>query len=170
MRLHPAIAGLVVAAMLSAGAFVQAAWAQDRNNGAALAEARELMVVTKTVDITKQMLPLMLKSSTEVVARANPGIAAQVRKLMEELFLPEITARIPAFVDDMAVLYTKHFTPEELQQMNAFYGTPLGQKVIATTPLLLQQSAALREAWGRRSALDVLSKIAPKLRARGLNI
>ncbi|MNJ60687.1 hypothetical protein D3C77_564400 [compost metagenome] len=47
---------------------------------------------------------------------------------------------------DMIRLYTRHFSERELQELNAFYQSPLGRKVLDTMPALTAQSAQLAQA------------------------
>jgi len=44
-----------------------------------------------------------------------------------------------ALKDDLAVMYLQAFTEAELDQMNAFYSSPTGQKVLQRLPELVQQ-------------------------------
>jgi hypothetical protein len=44
-----------------------------------------------------------------------------------------------ALKDDLAAMYLQAFTEAELDQMNAFYSSPTGQKVLQRLPLLIQQ-------------------------------
>jgi len=44
-----------------------------------------------------------------------------------------------ALKDDIAAMYMRAFSEQELKEMNAFYITPTGQKVITVVPELVQQ-------------------------------
>jgi len=44
-----------------------------------------------------------------------------------------------ALREDLAAMYQRDFSLEELQKINEFYITPVGQKVITTLPKLVQQ-------------------------------
>lgn len=44
-----------------------------------------------------------------------------------------------ALKDDLAAMYMRKFTEEELKEINAFYITPAGQKVITVLPELVQE-------------------------------
>jgi hypothetical protein len=44
-----------------------------------------------------------------------------------------------ALKDDLTDMYMRTFTEAELEQINAFYITPAGQKVITVVPQLVQQ-------------------------------
>ncbi len=44
-----------------------------------------------------------------------------------------------ALKDELADMYMRKFTEKELEQINAFYITPAGQKVITVLPELVQE-------------------------------
>lgn len=48
-----------------------------------------------------------------------------------------------AMKPELCAIYAKNFTVSELKQLAVFYATPLGQKVSAKTPELMQQSMQL---------------------------
>lgn len=56
---------------------------------------------------------------------------------------------------DYIDLYTAAFTEQELQQLIAFYGTPVGQKMVAMMPALMQQSLQL----GQRKMKRIMPEI-----------
>ena len=63
-----------------------------------------------------------------------------------------------ALKEDMAVMYMETFSEKELQNINAFYITPAGQKVINVVPQLVQQRNQL--AMGRlQNNIGELQKI-----------
>src|SRR5579863_8438472 len=53
-------------------------------------------------------------------------------------------------VDAMTPTYQKHFTKGDIDAMNAFYSSPVGQKVLAELPSVLQE--------GNQAAMPILSK------------
>jgi hypothetical protein len=66
----------------------------------------------------------------------NPALAAHqaaLRAFMEKYIGWQ------ALKDDLTAMYLHAFTETELEQMNAFYGSPTGQKVLQRLPELVQQ-------------------------------
>jgi hypothetical protein len=76
-----------------------------------------------------------------------PEFDAHFRKAMDEMIkgmpVDDITqAMIPA--------YQKHFTKGDIEAMNAFYSSPVGQKVLQELPVVVQE--------GSQAAMPILSK------------
>ena len=47
-------------------------------------------------------------------------------------------------------LYDKYYTIEDLKAVNAFYGSPAGQKVLSTLPQIMQESMKIGQEWGAK--------------------
>jgi len=45
-------------------------------------------------------------------------------------------------------IYEKYYTHEEIRQLIDFYNTPIGQKTIRVTPMVMQESIAAGQKWG----------------------
>jgi hypothetical protein len=57
--------------------------------------------------------------------------------------------------DQFAAAYAEEFTEEELEQLLAFYTSPLGIKVAERTPTLTQKGAMIGEEIGERYAAEL---------------
>jgi hypothetical protein len=68
--------------------------------------------------------------------RQNPQLAQQKEKVFD-FFARHIGW--PALKDDIAKMYMDTFSEKELDEINAFYITPAGQKVIKVLPDLVQK-------------------------------
>lgn len=66
----------------------------------------------------------------------NPQLQ-QDRKALEDFLQKYVGWN--ALKDDIAAMYMGAFSEQELKEMNAFYITPTGQKVITVVPELVQQ-------------------------------
>ena len=75
-------------------------------------------------------------SVVQLQLRQNPQLA-QHEKTMHEFFTKYIGWK--ALKDELADMYMKRFSEQELTDINAFYITPVGQKVITVLPELVQQ-------------------------------
>ena len=83
-------------------------------------------------------------SVLQLQLRQNPGLT-QHKAVVGQFF--EKYIGWTALKEDIAVMYMETFSEKELQNINAFYITPAGQKVINVVPQLVQQRNQL--AMGR---------------------
>lgn len=56
-------------------------------------------------------------------------------------------------------VYAKYYTEEDLDQLIAFYKTPVGRKVVSVTPQIVQESMLLGREWGQKLGEKILSEM-----------
>lgn len=66
-------------------------------------------------------------------------------------------------LDLMVPIYARHFTRAEIEELLAFYRTPLGRKLVAELPAITHESTMAGYEWGRRLG----ARAAAELEARG---
>jgi hypothetical protein len=80
---------------------------------------------------------------------------AQMKKRMDDLRKGMPTDEI---VDAMIPAYQNHFTHGDIQAMNAFYSSPVGQKVLEQLPAVMQE--------GMQAAMPIMSKYVTQWKER----
>lgn len=158
---------LVLASLLFAGAGI--VQAQDNaaasSDAAAVRAVQELMEAQKMRANLQAMFAQMALKMDEVVGTlAGQAVQAQTRlsdsqrqqlraamgPVMAQLSATmKATFTDPALVDEMIVgstpLYLKHFSLAEIEQMTAFYRSPVGVKLTEATPVLMQEMGPVSE-------------------------
>lgn len=69
-----------------------------------------------------------------------------------------------ALINMIIPIYDKHYTEQDIKELTAFYQTPIGKKVIATTPMIMQESFEAGQSWGQK----IGGKVIENLKAKGL--
>ncbi|MCW3466046.1 DUF2059 domain-containing protein [Chitinophaga nivalis] len=59
-------------------------------------------------------------------------------------------------------IYAKYYTTEDIDELIRFYKTPVGQKAIQVTPLLMQESMEVGKVWGQQLAQKILKELEEK--------
>lgn len=134
-----------------------------------LAAAKELLVVMRTTDTTKQVLPALLSQFKTIFGAQNPKIEKDLDELTPRL-QAKFISRLDELVDQMAALYAKTFTLAELRDLQAFYKSPAGAKLAAMQGQLAQAGMAIGAAWGRKVGEELQGEIKVELRKRGYQI
>jgi hypothetical protein len=70
-------------------------------------------------------------------------------------------------VDATARIYATHFTEPELKQLLAFYQSPLGQKMVAEDPKVIDESMHNAAQWADNLSDDVMVKMRAEMKKRG---
>lgn len=82
----------------------------------------------------------------------------------------EFDGRSAELVDHTAQLYASRFTEPELKQILTFYQSPIGQKMIAEEPKVIDQSLQEAETWADKLSGDIMSRMREEMKKRGHDI
>lgn len=85
----------------------------------------------------------MIKRITQMQIQANPQLKA-IESTIHAFFTKYMGWE--AQRGDIAALYAKNYTTEELKELNKFYQTPLGQKTVQLMPQLAAASAQIGQS------------------------
>jgi hypothetical protein len=56
-------------------------------------------------------------------------------------------------------VYEKHYSEQDIEQVIIFYKSPIGQKTIALTPIITQESMVAGQQWGKQIGGKVVKKL-----------
>ena len=176
------IALSVSLAMTAPAVFAQSAAPAAAPDPAALAAANEMLASMNYRAITKgmfaqmhQAMPAMMKQGATASINNNPKLdAAQKKAALEKMNkeMPQAAAALDSvFADsamldemmkEMAVLYARHFTVAELRQIAAFYQTPVGAKMLSTSPQLMGEAMQMAQ----RIVMPRINAVMQKMHAK----
>jgi hypothetical protein len=168
VRVGSDLAGIAALLALLAGLALATAVRAQEPDAAALAKAKEFIAAAHSIKLADQMLTLMEKPLTQLIEKVNPGRGKEIADLLREKLFPAMRERLPEFTDLASRVYAKHFTAADLDQLIAFYESPIGKKLVAEQPAMLAEMNAVAQAWGQNLAMDVMRKLAPEFQKRGL--
>lgn len=123
--------------------------------------------IQQVADAALDGLKIVLVQSLAANSKKPPE---QVEPIVEKVLVPDMRAAEPQFIAAVAAMYGRAFTAAEMQQILAFYQTPVGQKLQQVTPGLTQQMVAAGHAWVAEIGEQVLKLDADKLTAQGLKV
>jgi hypothetical protein len=163
--LRIALAALVVAsAVLGAPAAAQ----NGADSQLRLDLSRQLLEVSGTMRMSGQMLDQMTRLQVEAFRRANPGRGEAAARFVEDHLAPALRARMGELEDVFVHLWAGNFDAPELEEIIAFYRSPLGRKLIERSPRLMQQGMAAGAAWGERVEREALEQLRSEMSRRNL--
>lgn len=67
----------------------------------------------------------------------------------QEAFKKEMMASLEGIYSRMAGVYMENFSEAEIDQILAFYHTPIGEKMVAITPELTRKGMEIGQQWGQ---------------------
>ena len=70
-------------------------------------------------------------------------------------------------LQQLAPVYDKYYSLEDIQGLIAFYETPIGKKLLATTPQVMQESMKIGQEYGQKIAQQAMEEIKAQTGAPG---
>lgn len=135
----------------------------------AMAAAHELIVTMRAADFFKTIMPAMMQSLKPAIVQNRPQVERDYDAIVP-LLLEGMNARLNEVMEQIAAVYARNFTADELREAVAFYRGPTGQKFVQKLPAISQESMAIGQRFGQSIASDLRGRMIDELRKRGHNI
>ena len=79
-------------------------------------------------------------------------------------------ATIPEFLNQDARIWARHFSKDELKQIDQFYRSKAGRDLVAKMPKVRQQTMPMADNWGRAEGAEAMKAAIKQLRKEGVKI
>jgi hypothetical protein len=154
-------AGLIVIACTASAP----AWAQEFSEShlAAAHIAASNTPLSKDFDT---VLPLLSQRVQNRLISIRPDLHEVISKTVQEVAL-RLAARRADLDNSAALLWARAFTEEELNEIAAFYTSPVGKKFVDIGPQLGQATIQTVQNWSNRVGEELLDKAREELKKQG---
>ena len=144
------------------------AYAQEEVTAEEKAAIQKFLEMTGSMDIGLMFSKVMVEQMTDLLKQSNPEIPPRAFTILEEEVDAIIREELGAFVEMLYPIYHDHFTLSEVNGLISFYETPLGRKVVATLPLITQESMLAGQQWGETLAPKIGPRIMRRFQEEGI--
>jgi uncharacterized protein len=142
-----------------------AAQAQAPTAGA-VAAARELLAAKGGTLMFEPVIPGVVETTKNNLLPTNPSLAKDLNEVSAQL-RREFEGKKAELVYEVAIIYAKHFTEQELKDLVTFYKTPLGQKMLREEPIAVEESLKRAQDWSMDFAEVVMGRFRAEMKKRG---
>jgi hypothetical protein len=139
---------------------------QPQPSAAAIALAKEVLAVKGSMRLLDPVVNGVIEQTRSIFMRTNFMLQKDLNDVAGEL-RTEFAPRRDVLVDDVARLYARRFTEQEMKDTLAFYNSPLGQKLIIEEPQFVDQSLQYAQIWANKLSEEVISKFRAGMKKRG---
>ena len=168
MVVHPSRSIRAVALALALAAGSATAEAQQPS-ATALATAKEVIAVKGGTAIYEPIVPGVIEKAKRVLMQTNPTLGKPMNEIAAAL-RAEYASRTEELVNEAAKLYALRFTEQELNELLAFYKTPLGRKMVMEEPGILDESLQNAQRWANRLSEEIIGKFRAEMKKKGHEI
>ena len=136
-------------AAVACGAMLVANVAMSKDNKPSQAEVVELLRLSGSDNITKELIPLISMQFVVGLRRANNNVSEGAEEAIRGAVggYLDAPAQQAKLLDRLVPIYLNRFSEMEVRQLIAFYSTPVGRKWTATLPLINSEVAQAGQAW-----------------------
>lgn len=157
---HCALTLATVSAIgLSAPAFSQEPSAEH------IAAARGAINAINATDQFDAILPNAAQNLKTSLIQTAPNLQEVISVTVDETAL-EMAGRRADLEREAALIYAKNFTLQELQDIDAFYNSESGKKLLEVGPVVTRELLQAAEVWSNGVARDLAQATDQALRAR----
>lgn len=134
-----------------------------------LAAARDLLQATNTEAQFSTVIPLMFSQLKQSIPPSGPKMQQELDQVFDEV-QKQFIERRGEVLDQIAILYARKFSAEEMKALADFYRSPIAQKFVAAIPELTAEAMKIGNVWGRQIAVDAERKVREEMRRRGFDL
>lgn len=151
-----ATATATAAAMLLS--LAQATHAQESFSEEHIAAARSAVQAAQAIRAFDDVLPLMAERTRSLFIQNDPANTGMIDEVVTDVAL-SLAGRRPELNRVVYEVWARRFTVEELNELAAFYNTPLGQKYSAVEPELRALSIGAAKQWGDAISTEMVTLV-----------
>ena len=96
----------------------------------------------------KKAIKLIELTSGQQFEIISEPLVNQISEENREEFKKELQASLQGLYVKLAEIYREEFTEAELDEILAFYDTPVGKKMVETTPKVMEKAMTVGQQWG----------------------
>ncbi len=126
---------------------------------------RTLVNLTDTPQVQALFSQELIDRVSSAISMFGPTLNPQTMNVIQQQTRAVVSEHIQdgdALYSVLAPVYEKHFNLIELNQLVQFYQSPLGQKLVKTSPELMSETMDLGSQWG----LSLVPEIVQRVRSR----
>jgi hypothetical protein len=156
---------LAVAMLVGLMAWTGPVEAEEPTPGA-IAAAKEYIVLKGGAALYDSVVPGVIEQAKTVLLQTNPMLAKELNEVALQLRADD-APKSAELLNDIARMYATRFTEQELQDLLAFYKTPLGRKVVAEEYKVIDRSMIYAQSWANKLSDQILSQMRAEMKKRG---
>lgn len=134
-----------------------------------LALARKYVDLTNKAQIYEAIMAMTADKTSKLLTQANPEIATQINDAIGKALEARKDKNDELF-NQIARIYAVTFTQEELQQIVAFYETPVGQKLATNAMSVNRDVGKVMQIYTSNFGTEFVREVRAALKAAGYNV
>jgi len=134
-----------------------------------VALAKELIELKGSTQLWDAVVPGVIEQAKGVFLQTNPALGRELNDVAAQL-RTEYAPRSSQLVEQIAQLYAKTFTEQELKEALVFYKSPLGRKIVSEEPRVLDEGFRRIQQWTNQFSEEVIGRMRAEMKKKGYDL
>jgi hypothetical protein len=134
-----------------------------------LALARKYVDLTNKGQLYEAIAAMTAAQASQLLTQQNPDLGGVIDETIGKV-LETRRGKSDALFNEVARVYAVMYTPEELQQIIAFYETPVGQKLASNAQKVNTDTAKILTVFTQNFGTEFVREVKAKLKEQGYNV
>jgi hypothetical protein len=137
---------------------------------AAIATAKELVELKGGANMFDPVIINVIDQTRTALLRTSPQLSKDLNEVATAL-VNEFGAKRADLIAEAAKFYASRFSEPELKEMVTFYKSPLGKKMLAQEPLVLDETFNfVQQQWAPRASEEIMVRFRAEMKKKGHNL
>ncbi|AQX21252.1 hypothetical protein Bcsk_006010 [Bartonella sp. CDC_skunk] len=136
---------------------IQITYAQDVSDKH-LDSAKKVISAIRATDQFDSFLPMAARDIKEKLISNDPNLEKNISAIVDKEALA-LAKRRADLEKEVAYVYAKHFSQEELDKISAFYSSDVGKKFLMTVPDVARDAYSAFDAWSSTVIQDLIKNV-----------
>ena len=143
--------------------------AQEEFTKEHLRAAQQTIKAARAAEGFDDILPVMSEQTKSLFIRSNPALTVEIEDAANKIAL-QMAARRPELDRIIQEIWARRFSEDELNQITAFYSTPVGKKLANDSASIIALSVGAAKQWGDSLATEMVTQVREELKKQGHNL
>jgi hypothetical protein len=161
---------IILAACLVLAATARAPAQAPTQDPATEAAARNLVTAMGGNEQISRIFTAMRTGIIQIIVKSGHVTADKATSAYDDILAPAMKTHVGELTSALTEIYAQNYTAAELKQLQSFYETPLGRKVLEKQPEISAESVAVGRAWGARVGRQAFEEHRQDLLKRGITL
>jgi uncharacterized protein len=143
--------------------------ARAQPTASAIAVAKELVEIKGGNNMFDPVIINVIDQTRTALLRTSPQLSKDLNDVATAL-VNEFASKRADLIAEAAKFYANRFSEQELKDLVTFYKSPLGKKMLAQEPLVLDETFNFVQAWAPKVSEEVMVRFRAEMKKKGHNL
>jgi uncharacterized protein len=136
---------------------------------AAISIAKEIITLKGGAQMFDSVVPGVIETTKNQFIPTNPNLNKPLNDVAEKL-RKDFDSKKGEVLNEVARVYARRFTEQELKELIAFYRTALGKKILVEEPAAIEDGLKRAQDWANDFSEQVIARMRNEMKKLGYDL